>query len=82
MFVWCGLLFVLGVLAFLDSMFNMGGIFRQVNSALFMLISLSLLIRTTTKIKTRRRENYEERVVTLEQQVKTLQHGQEKLAEF
>ncbi len=82
MFIWCATLFVLGLFAFLDSMFNMGDIFRQVNSVLFMLISLGLLIRTTTKMKTKARENYEERVYNLEQQIRVLQEGQRKLADY
>ena len=80
MFVWCGVLFALGIMAFLDSLFNMGEIFRRVNSVLFMLISLSLLIRTTTKIKAQKMEQYEDRVLSLEQQVKVLKDGQKKLA--
>ncbi len=79
MFVWCGVLFFLGLMAFLDSLFNMGEIFRQVNSVMFMLISLALLIRTTTKIKAKKTENYENRIFSLEQQVKTLKEGKEKL---
>lgn len=82
MFIWCATLFVLGVFAFLDSMFNMGEIFRQVNSVLFMLISLGLLIRTTTKMKAKTKENYEMRVYNLEQQVRVLQEGQRKLSEY
>jgi hypothetical protein len=39
------MLFLMGVLAFLDSIFNYGEIFRQANSFLFMLISLGVLIR-------------------------------------
>ena len=81
MFVWCTTLFVLGVLAFLDSLFNMGEIFRQVNSVFFMLISLALLIRTTTKIKSKSKENYEERVYNLEQKVRMLREGQRKLSD-
>jgi hypothetical protein len=44
---WCAILFILGVLAFLDAMFNppYGDIFRKVNALLFMLISLGMLIR-------------------------------------
>lgn len=42
---WSTILFILGVLAFLDSIFNYGEIFRQVNSFFFMLISLGILIR-------------------------------------
>ena len=47
MLAWCATLFVLGVLAFLDALFNppYGEIFRRVNSLLFMLISLGMLIR-------------------------------------
>lgn len=82
MFVWCSLLFSLGVLAFLDSLFNMGEIFRQVNSVLFMLISLGLLIRTTTKSKARKKEEDQKKIRALEQQVSVLQEGQRKLAEY
>ena len=82
MFIWCTILFGLGILAFLDSIFNMGDIFRQVNSVFFMLISLALLIRTTTKMKTKSKENYESRVYNLEQQVKILKEGREKLQEY
>lgn len=42
---WSSILFILGILAFLDSIFNYGEIFRQVNSFFFMLISLGILIR-------------------------------------
>jgi hypothetical protein len=80
MLVWCGVLFALGIMAFLDSLFNMGEIFRRVNSVLFMLISLALLIRTTTKIKAQKMEQNEGRIFSLEQQVKVLKDGQKKLA--
>ena len=82
MFVWCAVLFVLGVLAFADSIFNMGEIFRRVNSVMFMLISLALLIRTTTKIRSQRLESYEKRVFNLERQVRLLEEGEKKLADF
>lgn len=82
MFVWCSVLFVLGIIAFLDSIFNMGEIFRRVNSVLFLLISLALLIRTTTKIKSKKMENYENRIFNLEQQIKNLQNAKEKLGNF
>ena len=82
MFIWCSLLFALGVLAFLDSLFNMGNIFRQVNSVFFMLISLGLLIRTTTKAKAKKREQDIRKIRALEQQVSVLQEGQRKLAEY
>ncbi len=82
MFIWCSILFGLGILAFLDSILNMGDIFRQVNSVFFMLISLALLIRTTTKMKTKSKENYESRVYNLEQQVKILKEGREKIKDY
>jgi hypothetical protein len=44
MLVWATILFVLGVLAFLDAIFNYGEIFRRGNALMFMLISLGLLI--------------------------------------
>ena len=31
MLIWCAILFTLGILAFMDSIFNYGEIFRQVN---------------------------------------------------
>lgn len=77
MFVWCTLLFVLGLLAFIDSIFNMGNIFRQVNSVLFMLVSIGLLVRTSTKIRTQKTENYEQRIFDLEQQLYSSEKEQE-----
>ncbi len=82
MFIWCSVLFLLGIMAFVDSLFNMGEIFRQVNSVLFLLISLALLIRTTTKIKAKKIEQYENRIFNLERQVKTLKDGHKKLVDF
>ncbi|MDH4157942.1 MAG: hypothetical protein OEW00_11780 [candidate division Zixibacteria bacterium] len=82
MLTWCGILFFLGILAFVDSILNMGEIFRRINSVLFMLVSLGLLIRTTTKMKARKIESYENRVFSLEQHVKALEEGQKKLAEY
>jgi len=82
MFAWCAVLFFLGILAFVDSLISMGEVFRKVNSVLFMLISLGLLIRTTTKIKERKLENYEKRIFSLERQIRTLREGHEKIADF
>ena len=79
MLTWCAILFALGLLAFLDSIMNMGEIFRRVNSVMFMLVSLGLLIRTTTKMRSKQVEEYEKRVFTLEQEVKTLKDGRKKL---
>jgi positive regulator of sigma E activity len=82
MLVWCALLFFLGVMAFLDSVLNMGEIFRQVNSVLFLLLSLALLIRTTTKAKEKRKEQLQNRVFNLEMEVSKLRDDQKKLVDF
>lgn len=82
MFVWCSLLFLLGVFAFLDSVFNMGEIFRQVNSVLFMLVSIALLVRTTTKMKEKKIESYQDRVFQLERRIRTLEEGRKKLESY
>jgi len=66
-------MFLLGIAAFLDSIFNYGEIFRQINSVLFMLISLALLIRTTTKMKERKIERYEKSIENLEIQLRAQQ---------
>lgn len=82
MFTWCAVLFILGVLAFFDSIFNMGEIFRRVNSVFFLLTSLGLLIRTTMKMKSRKHETLQNRIFSLEQEVRILKDGQKKLAEY
>jgi len=73
MFVWCTILFLLGVTAFLDSMFNYGEIFRQINSVFFMLVSLGLLVRTTIKARGRIFERQVERISELENKVAQLE---------
>lgn len=70
MLTWCGLLFALGIAAFLDTIYNYGNIFRQVNSVLFMLISLGLLVRTTTKMRARITEGYIARIEKLEKELR------------
>ena len=69
MLIWCSVLLFLGIAAFLDSIFTFGEIFRRVNSVLFMLVSLGLLVRTSTKIRLAKREGYEKRIQELEAQV-------------
>jgi hypothetical protein len=73
MFVWCTILFLLGITAFLDSMFNYGEIFRQINSVFFMLVSLGLLVRTTIKARGRIFERQVERINELENKVAELE---------
>ena len=77
MFLWVAILFSLGIAAFLDSIFNYGDIFRQINSVLFMFISLGLLVRTTTKMKARKIENYENRISNLEMQIRATRNHKE-----
>lgn len=72
MFYWVILLFVLGIAAFFDSIYNSGDIFRQVNSMIFLLIAVGLLVRTTTQIKRGRIENFQSRVEKLERDIKSL----------
>jgi hypothetical protein len=66
MLAWCAIMFGLGILAFLDSMFNYGDIFRRINSVIFMLVALGLLVRTSMKMKMRSFELLVERVKQLE----------------
>ncbi|MEW5796456.1 MAG: hypothetical protein AB1772_08845 [Candidatus Zixiibacteriota bacterium] len=82
MLIWAALLFFLGVMAFLDSVFNMGEIFRQINSVVFLLVSLALLIRTTTKAREKRTEKLQNRVFNLEREVSQLKSEQKKMVEF
>lgn len=73
MIVWCTVLFMLGVTAFLDSTFAFGEIFRTINSVFFMLVSLGLLVRISMKRRLRELESLRERVLELEQQLRTLE---------
>ncbi len=82
MLIWSALLFFLGVMAFLDSVFNMGEIFRQANSVVFLLVSLALLIRTSTKKREQRAERLQGKVFNLEREVSQLKEEQKKLVEF
>jgi hypothetical protein len=66
MLLWCALLFSLGILAFMDSLLNYGEIFRMINSVIFMLVALGLLVRTSMKMKQRTIENLVDRVHQLE----------------
>ncbi len=73
MLVWCTVLFLLGMTAFLDSTFTFGEIFRTINSVLFMLVSLGLLVRISMKRRLREIETLRERVRELEQHLRTLE---------
>jgi hypothetical protein len=69
MLAWCAILFGLGVVAFLDTIYNYGEIFRRVNAVVFMLVSLGLLVRTSMKMKIRRIEGLISKVEDLEVQI-------------
>ena len=72
MLIWCAVLFLLGIIAFLDSLFTFGEIFRRINSVFFLLVSLGLLVRTSTKMKMKQMEGYIEKIKKLEEEVKIL----------
>jgi len=71
MLSWCIILFGLGVLAFLDTIFNYGDIFRRVNSVVFMLISLGLLVRLSMMARAGEKEKLQNRNEELKKQVET-----------
>ena len=79
MLTWCAVLFFLGVAAFMDSLFTFGEIFRRVNSVLFMLVSLGLLVRVSIKTKMGQRENYQERIRNLETEILNLKEERTKV---
>ena len=67
MLVWWSVLFVQGILAFLDTYLNFGPSFRETNSAIFLFVALGLFFRITRKIRERTTEKYIERIGELEQ---------------
>jgi len=79
MLIWSIVLLMLGVAAFLDSLFAFGEIFRTVNSILFMLVSLGLLVRTSAKMRQASREGLTYRIKQLEEQVEELSHKKERV---
>jgi hypothetical protein len=62
MLAWCIVIFVLGVLSFVDALFGEWVIFRQANSFLLMLVSLGLLIRVSLKQRAAHIEKMEARL--------------------
>jgi cytochrome c oxidase subunit IV len=69
---WCAFLFVLGILAFMDTIFNYGEIFRKINSVVFMMTALGLLMRVSMKTKIKTIEGYIMKIQQLEKQVAEL----------
>ena len=72
MLLWIFVLFLLGAIAFIDSVYNFGEIFRQINSVMFLLVSMGLLVRTPTLKRRGRLENYQNRVGRPERDIKSL----------
>lgn len=72
MLYWGIFMFLLGALAFLDSFFNYGQIFRMVNSIFFMLLALGVLLRTRILMGKGFIEKLIERNESLEQQLEHL----------
>jgi hypothetical protein len=72
MVVWCLVLFGLGAAAFLDTQYNYGLIFRQVNAVLFMSISLAILYRITTKVRIGERETLEARLAEAQDRIASM----------
>lgn len=79
MLTWCTVLFFLGVAAFMDSLFTFGDIFRRINSVLFMLVSLGLLVRVSIKQRLKQKEGYQQRVGELESEIRNLKGTKEKV---
>jgi hypothetical protein len=76
MLIWSIVLLMLGIAAFLDSLFTFGEIFRTVNSILFMLVSLGLLVRTSAKTRQASREGLMYRIKQLEEQIEEMNQKQ------
>ena len=72
MIVWCLVLFGLGAAAFLDTQYNYGLIFRQVNAVLFMTMSLAILYRITTKVRAGEREAKDAKLAAMQQEMDAL----------
>lgn len=75
MLIWCCVLMVLGIAAFLDSIYNYGEIFRRANSIMFMLVALGLIVRTSVKIRRRRIEGLIARIEELKMQIRQVQQS-------
>ena len=73
MVVWCLVLFGIGAAAFLDTHYNYGHIFRQVNAVLFMSMSLAILYRITTKVRIGAREALEAKLADALTRIESLQ---------
>ncbi|OGC93479.1 MAG: hypothetical protein A2W25_05700 [candidate division Zixibacteria bacterium RBG_16_53_22] len=83
MLLWSSVLLGLGILATLDSVFNYGNLFRTINSVMFLLVSLGLLVRTKTLRKRaykekleRNNDNLRERMMEMRNSVEAIRKGE------
>ena len=81
MLIWSSVLFILGVLAFLDATLAFGEIFRKVNSVLFMLVSLGVLVRVRMTMKLKEKEKLLARISQLETENKLFSEGKRPVSE-
>jgi hypothetical protein len=72
---WWGILFALGVLSFLDTFVGFGDAFRQVISAIFLLVALGLFTRIYRKIREGEKERLTDRIAHLERELQTARVG-------
>jgi hypothetical protein len=79
MVAWCCVLLGLGVAAFMDALFSYGEVFRQLNSVLFMLVSLGLVVRSATKRQLGHRERLTRQVVDKERELRNLRLESDRL---
>jgi hypothetical protein len=66
MFFWSFIIFGLGILAFFDSQYNYGFLFRTIHSTIFMLISLGILVKTRISEKKGTKEKLIKKIEELE----------------
>lgn len=76
MLVWSLVMFGLGVGALLDTIFNYGNIYRQINSVLFMLVALGLIVRCSLLSRAKQRENMIAHIREMERELRLLQTRQ------
>ena len=73
MLIWGFVLFFMGILAVLDSLYNYGQVFRSANSIMYMLLSLGVLIRAKILGTKGYREQLVRKNIELAEKVKELQ---------
>ncbi len=72
MLIWCVMLLLLALITYLDNFLMNGEIFNGLHPALFILVALGILVRTSIKQKEGQLEKYIDRIKKLEEKVQTL----------